>query len=107
MLDIPDVIFDPSFYAGVASEAVNLSPTGDSGTNLLSYKIKRYLFLELVNIEWNFRSGTDKAHVSNEHIKELGKLIETELTDNAAEFGLTVILILTPARGLGGASEAG
>ena len=62
--------------------------------------IKGDLFAEFVYEVGQFGSGTNKAHVTFEYIKELGELVQRIFADESSERSFAVVFIGGPTGGL-------
>ena len=69
-------MFDSASDGSITAESVNLSPSCDTGTNLMFDHITRNLFTEFFHEEGPFRSWTYKAHVTFQNVEQLRKLID-------------------------------
>ena len=97
VLNIVNVVADALLNRGVAPQAVDLGPTGDTGTDLMLHHIQRDLFFKLLNIMWDLRPGSHQAHIPLEDIEQLGQLVNGTLLEQGAEFGLTGVGVPAPS----------
>ena len=72
MLDVPDVELDP-LGPRERRAPVHLRPPGDAGPDVEPSPLSLVVALHLVGER---RSGTDEAHVADEHVPELRQLVD-------------------------------
>lgn len=85
MINVPEVQFDALFDAGISAVAVDLSPAGHAGFNLVFDHVVGDGILELFHEMGKFRSGTDQAHVALQNIDKLRKFIQAGFPEEGAE----------------------
>ena len=61
-------------------------------TNLIKKPITRILFHNPIDVEFAFGTRTDKSHIANEYIPQLGKLIQMVLAKELSYSGQSGIL---------------
>ena len=85
VVDILGVEADNFFKVGDLAAATYLPHAGDAGTGGEAGTMMVLVFLPFIQ---GWGSGTYEGHISLEHIEELGKFIETGMTDKLADAGL-------------------
>ena len=81
VVDVPEIHFNPLPDTGVTPESIDLRPPGNAGFYLVLDHVKGDFLFELFNEKRKFRSGAYQAHITPEHIDQLGKFIQTGLSD--------------------------
>ncbi len=76
MLNIIKVMLYPSFQGGVSPPAIDLGPSGHPCLGLMPKHVQGYLIFEFLDKMGPFRAGANQAHLSFEHVEQLGKLIK-------------------------------
>ena len=97
VLDVVNIVVDPLSDGGIASVAVDLRPSGDARTNLVLYHVPGDLLPELLNKLRSLGSWAHKAHLAKKHVEKLRHLVDTELSQNAADAGNSGIVSGGPA----------
>ena len=64
---------------------------GHARTDLIKITIARITFHDLVDVELPFRTGTDKRHITDEDIPQLGQLVQMMLAQELPRTGHTGI----------------
>src|SRR4029450_3288480 len=100
VLDVVEVILellDGIFHRGAVA-IPPLRPAGNSRLDRQALHVEGNLLLQRVDELGPFRPGPDEAHVPQEHVEELGHLVEPGLPEEAAHPGDPWIAILGPYR---------
>ena len=71
----------------------------DTRANLVETLVTGVTLHNLVDEILAFGAGTHKSHVADEHVPQLGKLIEMVLSEKFARFGQTVVVVLVKQAG--------
>ncbi|PIT17481.1 hypothetical protein BGI32_02540 [Snodgrassella alvi] len=89
MFDVVKIVFD--FYLGlfgVGGVALgNLCPAGDAGFDDVAVVVEGDFLNKLVDKDFLFGAGADKAHVAFEDIPELGQFVDAGFADDVADAG--------------------
>src|SRR5690606_6579651 len=76
VFDIEEVVLEPFAEGCVASEAVDLGPTGHTGLDVLSEHVAAPVFAEALDEFGALGAGADEGHVALEDVEELGEFVE-------------------------------
>ncbi len=82
---------------GISPETVDLSPAGQTRTDLVLDVIPGDLFHELLDKLRPFGTRSHKAHVALKYVEELGKLVDAGLSDEFSDRGDPRVITLGPA----------
>ncbi len=89
MFDVVKIVFD--FYLGlfgVGGVALgNLRPAGDAGFDDVAIVVEGDFLNKLVDKDFLFRAGADKAHVACKDVPELGQFVDASFADDVADAG--------------------
>ena len=87
MLQIVEVVFNPLPNRSVASPAADLGPPGDTRLQLMPCHIAGNLTTKNLYEVGPLGSRAYQAHVSPQHIEELGKLVQSRRPQDSAQSG--------------------
>src|SRR5712691_13083573 len=78
VLDVVEVVLDPLLDRRVPAPAVDLRPPGDAALHAVAEHVLRNPLLELLYEGRPLRPRPHQAHVPEDHVDELGQLVEVE-----------------------------
>lgn len=96
VFDVVKVVFDASFYGGIASVAVDLCPACDAGAYLVFDHVAGDIFFEFVYEEGAFGSRAYYGHIADEDVEELWELVDACLAHEASPAGLAGVVLCGP-----------
>ena len=98
VLDVKKIVFNAFLDRGVSPPSIDLRPSGHTGLDLVPEHVRWDFSPELFDEVRPFGPGTDEAHLSLQHIKQLGKLIEAAPSQKTPNRRSPWIICLRPNR---------
>ena len=85
VLDVVQVVLHAGLDGGVAAQAVDLRPARHAGAHLVAQHVQRHAALEVVHMLGKLGPRAHKAHVTPEHVEQLGQLVDGVTAHKGAE----------------------
>jgi len=97
VLEIVEIVFDPSLDRGIAAPAVHLSPARNPNFEAVARVVGVNVVKKLLYEIRAFRPGSHNTHVAPKHVEELRKFVEARSPQEDAERGPAWIVLDRPA----------
>src|SRR3990170_1243173 len=98
VLDVEEIVLElfPCFFKGPAVHELDLRPSGQSGLQRVSERVKRDHPLQLLHELRPFRPGSDEIQVAPDHVEQFGQFVDPVHPEYPAHAGYPRIVFFRP-----------
>jgi hypothetical protein len=86
VLDVIEIIIQTFIDRSILPQPMNLGPPCDPGFYLVTQHVLRNFLPEIADKLWPFGTRTNQAHFPFQHIDQLGKFVDTVLSQESSDF---------------------